>query len=266
MRLIQPKSVPNIILQHVRSRDILLLGLMLPSPEARAILRKVATMWKGEASQERGRTIVVQDSSSQRRASSEAEDLVSSTMVKGWGEVYDEDLNRFARILGEMTSSLVYKAKRYLESGIQSTPPKIFISYASEDEQYARSVYNALKAQGFEPWLDKEDLVPGIDWDRNIKENLRTADFLVLCLTHQAINKRGYVQKELRMALDTAEEVPIGSIFLIPVRFDKCTVPRELSRYHYVDWFSPNGPDKVVYAIHDAWRRRNVQDEVDELG
>ena len=35
---------------------------------------------------------------------------------------------------------------------------RIFLCHASEDKQQVREVYQRLKAEGFEPWLDEEDL------------------------------------------------------------------------------------------------------------
>jgi hypothetical protein len=39
---------------------------------------------------------------------------------------------------------------------------RIFLCHASEDKVQVRDVYQRLAAlQGFEPWLDEEDLFPG---------------------------------------------------------------------------------------------------------
>ncbi len=39
----------------------------------------------------------------------------------------------------------------------------VFISYAREDFTHAERLYNELKKAGFEPWLDKHNLIPGQD-------------------------------------------------------------------------------------------------------
>ena len=39
---------------------------------------------------------------------------------------------------------------------------------------------------------------------------------MLVCLSHNAITKRGYVQKEIRYALDAADEQPESTIYLIP--------------------------------------------------
>ena len=45
----------------------------------------------------------------------------------------------------------------------------IFLCHASEDKAQVREVYHRLRAiDRFEPWLDKEELLPGQDWAHEI--------------------------------------------------------------------------------------------------
>jgi len=37
---------------------------------------------------------------------------------------------------------------------------KVFISYAREDVEMARKLYDDLKNAGVSPWMDEEDLLP----------------------------------------------------------------------------------------------------------
>ena len=48
----------------------------------------------------------------------------------------------------------------------------VFISYAREDSDAARRLYNDLKSHGLNLWLDKECLLPGQDWRREIRKAL----------------------------------------------------------------------------------------------
>ena len=45
----------------------------------------------------------------------------------------------------------------------------------------------------------------------------------IALLSPRSINKRGYVQKELRLALDILSETPPSTVYLIPVRVEPCT-------------------------------------------
>ena len=46
---------------------------------------------------------------------------------------------------------------------------------------------------------------------------------LSVFLSVDSVTKEGYLQKEIRQALDVANEKPEGSIFLIPARLDNCS-------------------------------------------
>jgi hypothetical protein len=100
---------------------------------------------------------------------------------------------------------------------------RVFISYAHEDLPAARRLYDELKAvPGVDPWLDKEDLSPGLEWRPAIRKAIREADFFIALLSKSSSAKRGYVQKEMREALEVRGEMPEDRAYLIPVRLDDC--------------------------------------------
>jgi hypothetical protein len=72
------------------------------------------------------------------------------------------------------------------------------------------------------------------------------------------VAKRGYVQREMKMALDAWEELPEGTIHTIPVRLDDCVVPEQFRRYHWANLFEPSGFDRIVRAIRTELARRSV--------
>ncbi len=126
---------------------------------------------------------------------------------------------------------------------------KIFLAYARKDEDRVKKIYNRLVKLEFTPWMDKEDLLPGQDWDREVRLALRSADFILVFLSQNSINKRGYVQKEFRLALDVQKEMPNGLIHTIPVKLDVCNVPEEFSFLHIYDLSGKNGFDKLIRAM-----------------
>ena len=112
-----------------------------------------------------------------------------------------------------------------------------------------RELYQRLRADGFEPWLDEEDLLPGQDWQREIPKAVRQSDVVIVCLSKGSINKAGYVQKEIKFALDVADEQPEDTIFLIPLKLEECEVPERLSRWQWVNHFDPNGYARLMKAL-----------------
>jgi hypothetical protein len=128
----------------------------------------------------------------------------------------------------------------------------IFISYASEDAGDARRLYDDLKSAGFNPWLDRENLLPGQNWRDAITKAIRECNFFLCLISSRSLTKRGYVQKEMKMALDVLDEFPDGEIFFIPVRLDDCKpINLKLTDIHHVDLFPSyeEGFKKILAAI-----------------
>ena len=127
--------------------------------------------------------------------------------------------------------------------------PRIFLCHAKEDKPRVRELYRQLKTAGYHPWLDEEDLLPGQDWDLEIRRAIRSSKLFLACLSKASIDKRGYVQKELKMGLDELDQMPEGKIYLIPVRLEECKVPDRLESRHWVDLFAPDGFEKLKRAL-----------------
>ena len=124
---------------------------------------------------------------------------------------------------------------------------RIFLCHASEDKTAVRDVYHRLAAiDGFEPWLDEEDLLPGQIWEAEIPRALKESEFILIFFSQNSVAKRGYVQREMKMALDAWQEVPGNTIHTIPIRLDECEIPEEFRRYQRADLLNRRGgPDHI---------------------
>lgn len=116
--------------------------------------------------------------------------------------------------------------------------PKVFISYVREDEEAATRLYYALRKAGADPWIDREDLLPGQQWSEAIQSAIEGCRYFLALLSNRSISKEGFAQKELRIALEKQDLMPQSQIFLIPARLEKCTPthPR-LRQFDYADLF-----------------------------
>jgi CRP-like cAMP-binding protein len=129
-------------------------------------------------------------------------------------------------------------------------PLQVFLCHSSGDKPAVRELWERLRIEeGINPWLDEEDLLPGQDWGREIPKAVKASDVVIVCLSRSAISKAGYVQKEIRYALDVAEEQPEGTIFLIPLKLEECDVPERLRRWHWVDAHKPAGYERLMRAL-----------------
>ena len=126
---------------------------------------------------------------------------------------------------------------------------KVFLCHASGDKPRVRDLYKRLIHEGIDTWLDQERLLPGQDWRVEIPRAVKEADVVVVCLSNKSITKEGYIQTEIKFALDVAEEKPDGTIFLIPARIEDCPVPEKLSRWQWVDLFEENGYARLLASL-----------------
>jgi len=128
-------------------------------------------------------------------------------------------------------------------------PLKVFLCHAHADRDRVRALYTRLTKDGVNAWLDKESLLPGQDWELEIRKAVREADVVVVCLSKQ-FNQAGFRQKEVRLALDTAMEKPEGEIFIIPARLEECDSLESLRKWHWVSLFEEDGHEKLLHALY----------------
>jgi len=126
---------------------------------------------------------------------------------------------------------------------------KIFLCHSSGDKEDVRRLRTQLLSAGFQPWLDEEDILPGQDWDREIRRAIRASDLVLVCLSRASVTKTGYVQKEIRIVLDEADHQPEGTIYVIPARLENCEVPERLQRWHRVDLFREDGFGRLLRSL-----------------
>ncbi len=113
-----------------------------------------------------------------------------------------------------------------------------------------QELYHQLKAAGYWPWLDQEDLLPGQNWRREIERVIRDPhSIIVVCLSTNSTTKRGVIQQEIKWALDILAQMPEDTIYLIPARLEACPAPERLADLHWVNLLEPDGFDRLKRAL-----------------
>jgi len=158
----------------------------------------------------------------------------------------------------------VPSAKRSLVAerigAVESIDSLVFLCHASEDKAVVRIYASRLAEAGFGTWLDEEELLPGQEWDLEIRKAIRRSTAVIVFLSSKS-EKRGYVQKEISRVLDEAERQPEGKIFLIPAKLEPCDVPERLSKWQWVDLSTINGFEMLCKALsaHRAKSSREIE-------
>lgn len=130
----------------------------------------------------------------------------------------------------------------------------IFISYAREDSEVALRLYQDLSRSGYMPWIDQKSIVPGKSWKEEVSAAIWESRYFILLLSSNSVGKRGYCQKEVRVALEAFDEFPPGDIFIIPVRLDNCEVREErIRQLQRVDLFPiyEAGLNIILHALRN---------------
>jgi len=144
--------------------------------------------------------------------------------------------------------------------------PKVFLSYAREDRSRVEKFYDSLRKEGFIPWMDTRDIIPGSEWSKIIQENIKQSDFIIIFISRNSVSKRGYVQSEIRSALNVLSTRPAEEIFLIPVRLDDSQLPNILSHIQYVDLFEKEGWSNLLKSLqHVREKSSRAIEKTEEL-
>jgi CheY-like chemotaxis protein len=114
---------------------------------------------------------------------------------------------------------------------------EIFLSYAKEDVESARKIYNVLQRENFNVWFDEATLLPGQNWQIEALNAIKNSHFFIALFSNRSVKKTGFVQKELKEAIDFCQKMPESEIFIIPVRIDNCCAPYNMDKLHRLDLF-----------------------------
>jgi len=124
-----------------------------------------------------------------------------------------------------------------------------FLGHAKEDKQEVEAIGTRLLSDGFLTWYDEKDLLPGDDWQRVIEREIEQCDYFLAFLSSRSVAKVGYVQRELRYALQQRDRRPLGKRFMIPILLDACEVPKEIGDIHFLRLWEPGAYDKLKAAL-----------------
>jgi hypothetical protein len=138
-----------------------------------------------------------------------------------------------------------------------------FISYSRVDaEDFAVRIVSSLTA-GSPPhrvWLDQRELKPGLDWDEQIGEAIKTCDSLLFVMTRDGVKPDSVCKREWTLALRYNKPV-------IPLRLEvDAELPFRLEPRQFIDfsrdfelalarlrahllWFTE--PEGVLQTLHD---------------
>ena len=137
---------------------------------------------------------------------------------------------------------------------IQSTKsePRLlraFLCHSARDKDKVRELHLKLNEHGYDVWIDEKKIMPGQNWELEIEKAIDSSDVILICLSSLSVSSESYIHKEIKAALDRAEKMPEGEIFIIPCRLDNVEMPQRLKEIQWVDLYNPDGLDKLEFSL-----------------
>lgn len=144
-----------------------------------------------------------------------------------------------------------------------SENPLIFISYASPDRERVVVFHDYLKAQGFHVWMDFQQLKGGQNWHYEITRALNRATLILMFVSENSVDRRGYLQREIKISLDRAHERLVDDIYIVPVLLDEtAAIPEQLDDIQFINAGHPNVFDQIKDSITHQLERIGAETSV----
>lgn len=112
---------------------------------------------------------------------------------------------------------------------------KVFVSYSRADTAFANDLVLGLAACGFAPYIDRQDIAPGEDWEKRLQGLISEADSVVYIVSPDSLASDNCGQ-EFKQALALRKRI-------LPVVWravDDAAAPPEMKRLNYI-FFSGEG-------------------------
>jgi formylglycine-generating enzyme required for sulfatase activity len=136
----------------------------------------------------------------------------------------------------------------------------VFLCHSSQDKAVVRELYRRLLTEDWiDPWLDEEKILPGHEKELEIEKAVEDADAVIVCLSKNSEKEEGDFQKELRKVLEVSNKKPPGTIFVIPLRLDDCSIPRQLNKLEFVDFFPKDSQEWAYQRILASLKLRGKE-------
>ena len=116
-----------------------------------------------------------------------------------------------------------------IETRLPETRIKVFISYSRADKAFAGELVLGLAACGFAPYIDRQDIAPGEDWEKRLAGLISEADSIVYIASPDSLASENCAL-ELRQAIALRKRI-------LPVVWrpiDDALSPPELKRLNYI--------------------------------
>lgn len=144
----------------------------------------------------------------------------------------------------------------YKEDYILERQQSIFLSHKGADKPSVRRFFTALKAIGFDPWLDEDAMTAGTELERGILQGFKDSCAAVFFITPNFVDE-GYLRTEVNYAMgekrSKGDRFAIITIVFADKKGKKGTVPDLLKQYVWKE------PGTELEALNEILRALPVE-------
>jgi hypothetical protein len=127
---------------------------------------------------------------------------------------------------------------------------KVFLSHASEQDEIAKSIEIALRAEGHHVFLAQSILPSGESYNNHIRDAIAQSDLFLFLISPQAVDKGRYTLTELELA---EKKWPRPSGFILPVMVTSTELSAIPPFLKAVTILEPQGNVPAAIASAVAW-------------
>lgn len=133
-----------------------------------------------------------------------------------------------------------------------------FLSYSSNDKEFAEKLATSLNANGIEIFFDKWEIKVGDSIVNKIDTALGKMTDLIIVISENSINSN-WVKKELSSAL--VKKLGNNSVKILPVLIEECNIPTIIADLKYADFVKgfENGFLDLMEALGLSKREEPLQ-------
>jgi TolB-like protein/cytochrome c-type biogenesis protein CcmH/NrfG len=130
----------------------------------------------------------------------------------------------------------------------------VFLSYASQDNEAAQHLCNALRTADIEVWFDQSELRGGDAWDALIRKQIKGCYlFVPMISANTQSREEGYFRREWKLAVDRTFDMAEDRAFLLPIVIDDTSdsEARVPEKFREVQWTRlPPGASTDAFVEH----------------
>lgn len=129
---------------------------------------------------------------------------------------------------------------------------RIFIIYSHKDAAVAIDLAKWLRENGYNPWLDTEEIAPGQRITQEISRGMMESSVAIFLSSQNVEVGSEYLKMEIELALDRLQTKDESYGPIIPIKLDDHPLPEALNGISWIDFRSSDAFERLDKGLKIA--------------